>query len=194
MVPEKVRFKSGNVIYESYVDAAEWTIKELSNKALSVVGRYIIQNTRLWLVKAFHFTRKHKAPQRYQYWVMKRESILLVGVQNMKKGAFTSWWGDQLELDKFTPTHTGGQKPGPRGRDGNGNGVPMKYVMSGRYKKGRIPGHGSSFQPRRHLLQKFVYGHIDKIVEIESQYLRIMNEKDAPSIAQSMKEEVDVGS
>lgn len=194
----KISGRTGNVTYESKCDLAKWTMQELTRRALNDVGTYVITNVRLNVEKAFPFTRRkkgskqHRLSERYQKWVRKRETDLVLGIENKKQGAVTAWWADQLELDQFIPTHTGGQKPGPRGKDGDGNAVHMKYVMSGRYKKGRIKGHGSSFQPRRHLLEKFVKGHIAEIVRIESQYLSYMNDESSAmnAIAETADKEI----
>ena len=181
--------RKGNVTFESKCDLAEWTIKELTRRAMNDVGKYIITNVRLNVEKAFPFTirkkgkKGHRLSERYQMWVRKRETDLILGIENKKKGAVTAWWADQLELDTFTPTHTGGQKPGPRGNDAILGSVKMKYEMSGKYKKGRQRGHGSSFYPRRHLLEKFVKSHVDVITKIESQYLELMNDEPAAMAA-----------
>lgn len=197
-VPSVVKIKKGNVEYTGKVDIAKYTLAELTRRAMIDVGKYVITNVRRNVEKVFPFTRRkkgkkgHKLSERYQYWVRKRETDLVLGIENKKEGAVTAWWADQAELDQFTPTHTGGQKTGPRGKDGDGNAVHMKYEMSGRYKKGRTKGHGSSFQPRRHLLEKFVKGHIDEIVRIESQYLSYMNDEDAAraAIAETAEKEI----
>ena len=191
--------RNGEIKLESKCDLAAWTIQELTRRAMNDVGKYIIKNVRLNVEKAFPFTirkkgkKGHRLSERYQYWVRKRETDLILGIENKKKGAVTAWWADQLELDQFIPTHKGGQKPGPRGKDGDGNGVSMKYVMSGRYKKGRTKGHGTSFQPRRHLLEKFVKSHINEIVLIESQYLEYMNDESAAmaAIAETAGKEIN---
>lgn len=180
-VPSVVKIKKGNVEYTSRVDIAKYTLRELTRRAMTDVGRYILANVRMQLRTVFPFTRAGKNSMRYQMWVRRNENDLLVGAENLKKGAKTAWWADQLELDSFTPTHTGGQKPG---------------VKRGPYKKrgeaGTTKAFGSSRFPRRHILQKFVQGHVAKIVEIESQYLGYMNDESAAmaAIAETAEKEI----
>lgn len=171
-VPSVVKIKKGNVEYTGRVDIAKYTMKELTRRAMTDVGRYILANVRMQLRAVFPFTKAGKNSQRYQIWVRKKEGDLFVGAENIKKGAKTAWWADQLELDKFTPTHTGGQKPG---------------VKRGPYQKreGKTVGKtlGTFRYPRRHIMETFVKGHISKIVEIESQYLEYMNDENAAMAA-----------
>ncbi len=88
-------------------------------------------------------------PKRYQYWVPKKEGCLVLGIENRKHGAVTAWWADQLEQDSFV-----GQKK------------PRKSSTSAR-------------SPRRHIMETAVKSNLDKIVEIESQYLRKIGNEDA---------------
>lgn len=193
--PSVVKIKKGNVEYTGKVDIAKYTIKELTRRAMQDVGRYVLYNVRAQLKAGFAFTskggKKQHAPQRYQVWVPKRENYLIIGIENKKHGARTAWWADQLELDQFTPTHTGGQKPGKRTRTENGVKVPVTYRKRGEpYKRKTL---GSPRFPRRHILETFVKGHVDKIVEIEKQYLSYMNDENAAmaAIAETAEKEIN---
>ena len=159
-VPSVVKIKKGNVEYTSKVDIAQYTIQELTRRALLDVGRYVTYNVRKNLRTIFPFTKHHRMSERYQYWVLKKENQLILGVENLKKGAKTAWWADQLEMDSFL-------RPGG----------------------GTTQGQGGIHAPRRHLLETFVKKHIDKIVEIESQYLQtINNESTAVALARATEE------
>lgn len=159
-VPSVVKIKRGNVEYTGKVDVAKYAIQELTRRALLDVGRYVTYNVRKNLKAAFPFTKHHRMAERYQYWVLKKENELILGVENLKKGAKTAWWADQMETNSFL-------RP-----DG-----------------GTTQGQGGIHAPRRHLLEKFVKSHIDKIVEIESQYLKtINNESAAVALARSTEE------
>lgn len=160
-VPSVVKIKKGNVEYTGKVDIAQYTIRELTRRALLDVGRYVTYNVRKNLRSIFPFTKSHRASERYQYWVLKKENQLLLGVENLKKGAKTAWWADQLEMDSFL-------RPG--------GGVSQ----------------GSAHSPRRHLLENFVKSHIDKIVEIESQYLQTINNESAAVALARATEEMEV--
>ena len=160
-VPSVVKIKRGNVEYTSKVDIAQYTIQELTRRALMDVGRYVTYNVRKNLKAAFPFTKHHRMSERYQYWVLKKENQLILGVENRKKGAKTAWWADQLEMDSFL-------------RPGGGS------------------TQGSAHSPRRHLLETFVKKHIDKIVEIESQYLKTINNESAAVALARATEEMEV--
>lgn len=160
-VPSVVKIKKGNVEYTGKVDIAKYTLRELTRRAMLDVGRYVTYNVRKNLRSIFPFTKSHRASERYQYWVLKKENQLLLGVENLKKGAKTAWWADQLELDSFL-------------RPGGGT------------------AQGSAKSPRRHLLETFVKSHIDKIVEIESQYLQTINNESAAVALARATEEMEV--
>lgn len=162
-VPSVVKIKKGNVEYTSKVDIAQYTIRELTRRALLDVGRYVTYNVRKNLKAAFPFTKHHRMSERYQYWVLKKENHLILGVENLKKGAKTAWWADQLEMDSFL-------RPGG----------------------GVSDGLGGIHAPRRHLLENFVKSHIDKIVEIESQYLKTINNESAAVALARATEEMEV--
>ena len=98
-----VRFKKGNVEYVSNVDAANYTIRELTRAALRDVGKFV---TRLVNDKALKLyggglakTNRiipHKGSDRsklaFGYWARKRECDLQVGVKH------DSWYGYDQEL------------------------------------------------------------------------------------------------
>lgn len=162
-VPSVVKIKKGNVEYTGKVDVAKYTIQELTRRSLLDVGRYVTYNVRKNLRIAFPFTKHHRMSERYQYWVLKKENQLILGIENRKKGAKTAWWADQLEMDSFL-------RPG--------GGVSQ--------------GQGGIHAPRRHLLENFVKSHIDKIVEIESQYLKTINNESAAVALARATEEMEV--
>lgn len=162
-VPSVMKIKKGNVEYTGKVDIAKYTIRELTRRALLDVGRYVTYNVRKNIQTIFPFTRFHRASQRYQYWVLKKENELILGVENLKKGAKTAWWADQLETNSFL-------RP-----DG-----------------GTTQGQGGIHAPRRHLLEKFVKSHVDKIVELESQYLTMINNEPAAIAFAKATEDMEV--
>lgn len=98
-----VRFKKGNIEYVSNVDAANYTIRELTRAALRDVGKYV---TRLVNDKALKLyggglakTNRiipHKGSDRtklaFGYWARKKECDLQVGVKH------DSWYGTDQEL------------------------------------------------------------------------------------------------
>ena len=167
-VPSVVTIKKGEVTYIGKVDRAKYTIRELTRRAMQDVGRYITANVRKNLRSAFPFTSARKNSQRYQMWVKKREAILVVGMENVKHGAKTAWWADQLEQDKFIYTPPRKKKK-------------RKIVLDSSVSKTQKSAKtmGTRYFPRRHLLDTFVKGHIAKIVEIESKYLAYMENEAA---------------
>lgn len=128
-VPSVMKFKKGEITFESSVDRANYTINELTRAALKDVGRLIMRECAKSVRAISPLTKKAKyAPRRYQMWVRKQENNLDVGIENTKFGAETAWWADQAEL-------------------------------------------GTHNQPKRGILRSAVYDNIDKIREIEAQYL-----------------------
>lgn len=183
-VPSVMKIKKGEVVFESKCDIAQYTIRELTRRALMDVGRYVSYNVRKNLRSIFPFTKHHRASERYQYWVTKKENELLLGVENLKKGAKTAWWADQLETDSFVIPSGGG-----------GSSVSSGKAKSRAAKKsGKKSGSplGTANVPRRHLLETFTKKHIDKIVEIESQYLKTINNEDAAVALARATEEMEV--
>ena len=135
-VPKSVVILSKKgVEYTSSVDRVNYTITELTRRAMMDVGRFILYEVAAKVRGINKFTKKARyAPKRYQMWVPKRENYLVLGIENTKKGANTAWWADQSEL----------------GTDG---------------------------QPRRGFLTETVRDNIDKIREIEAQYLSAIEDE-----------------
>ena len=147
-VPKSVvKLSKKGVEYTSSVDRVNYTITELTRRAMMDVGRFILYEVAAKVRGINKFTKKARyAPKRYQMWVPKRENYLVLGIENTKKGANTAWWADQSEL----------------GTDG---------------------------QPRRGFLTETVRDNIDKIREIEAQYLSAI-EGENSAIALINEEEV----
>lgn len=147
-VPKSVvKLSKNGVEYTSSVDRVNYTITELTRRAMMDVGRFILYDVSAKVRGMSKFAKKARyAPKRYQMWVPKRENYLVLGIENTKKGANTAWWADQSEL----------------GTDG---------------------------QPRRGFLTETVRDNIDKIREIEAQYLSAIEEENA-AIALINEEEV----
>ena len=79
-VPSVVKIKKGNVEYTGKVDIAKYTLRELTRRAMLDVGRYVTYNVRKNLKAAFPFTKHHRMSERYQYWVLKKENELILGI------------------------------------------------------------------------------------------------------------------
>lgn len=183
-VPSVVKIKKGNVEYTGKVDIAQYTIRELTRRAMLDVGRYVTYNVRKNLISIFPVTKSHRASERYQYWVPKKENYLVLGIENRKKGAVTAWWADQLEMDSFVIPPKGIRKK-----------TIKPFEAEARAVKIRVPGFNfvpTSHIPRRHLLEKFTKTHIDKIVEIESQYLQTINNESAAVALARATEDMEV--
>lgn len=135
-VPKSVvKLSKKGVEYTSSVDRVNYTITELTRRAMMDVGRFVLYQVSAKVRGINKFTKKARyAPKRYQMWVPKRENYLVLGIENTKKGANTAWWADQSEL----------------GTDG---------------------------QPRRGFLTETVRDNIDKIREIEAQYLSAIEDE-----------------
>ena len=128
-IPSPMKFKKGQVTFESSVDRANYTIEELTRGALKDVGRFVLREVAKKVRSINSYTKKSKyASRRYQMWVRKQEGSLDLGIENTKYGAESAWWADQAEL-------------------------------------------GTHNQPKRGFLYSTVYENIDKIREIEAQYL-----------------------
>lgn len=191
-IPRLVKIgRNGEITFESKCDLAQWTIQELTRRAMIDVGKYIITNVRINVETAFPFAKgkkgkkRHKNSERYQYWVPKKENYLVLGIENRKKGAVTAWWADQLELDSFVIPPRGKRKESIS---------PGKAKSRAAKKSGKKSGFplGTANVPRRHLLETFTKKHIDKIVEIESQYLKTINNEDAAVALARATEEMEV--
>lgn len=98
-VPSVIKMKKGGVEYVSKCDRANYYINELTRRALQDVGRFILYKVSAKVRGMSKYTKKMKyAPKRYQMWVRKKETDLILGVENTKKGANSAWWADQSEL------------------------------------------------------------------------------------------------
>lgn len=98
-VPSTMKFKKGQVTYESNIDRANYYISELTRAALKDVGRLVMRECSKQVKSINAFTKKSKyAARRYQMWVRKKENYLDVGIENTKFGAESAWWADQAEL------------------------------------------------------------------------------------------------
>lgn len=184
-VPSVMKIKKGEVVFESKCDLAQYTIRELTRRALLDVGRYVTYNVRKNLKAAFPFTKHHRMAERYQYWVLKKENELILGVENLKKGAKTAWWADQLEIDSFVTPPRIKKTAAAKSEKAKSREAKKKSE-----KKGSELGTANA--PRRHLLEQFTKAHIDKIIEIESQYLRVINNEAAAVALAKATEDMEV--
>ena len=188
-VPSVVKIKKGNVEYTSKVDIAQYTIRELTRRAMMDVGRYVTYNVRKNLRSIFPVTKSHRASERYQYWVPKKENYCVLGIENRKKGAVTAWWADQLEMDSFVIPPKGKRIKTKEPRNPKPFEAECRAATKRQFGFNFVP---TSHIPRRHLLEKFTKTHIDKIVEIESQYLQTINNESAAVALARATEEMEV--
>ena len=188
-VPSVVKIKKGNVEYTSKVDIAQYTIRELTRRAMIDVGRYVTYNVRKNLRSIFPVTKSHRASERYQYWVPKKENYCVLGIENRKKGAVTAWWADQLEMDSFVIPPKGKRIKTKEPRNPKPFEAECRAATKRQFGFNFVP---TSHIPRRHLLEKFTKTHIDNIVEIESQYLQTINNESAAVALARATEEMEV--
>ena len=188
-VPSVVKIKKGNVEYTGKVDIAKYTIRELTRRAMMDVGRYVTYNVRRNLISIFPVTKSHRASERYQYWVPKKENYCVLGIENRKKGAVTAWWADQLEMDSFVIPPKGKRIKTKEPRKPKPFEAECRAATKRQFGFNFVP---TSHIPRRHLLEKFTKTHIDKIVEIESQYLQTINNESAAVALARATEEMEV--
>lgn len=194
-VPSVMKIKKGEIEFESKCDLAKYTISELTRRALMDVGRYVTYGVRKQLRLLLPFTKHHRATERYQYWVPRQENCLVLGIENRKRGAKTAWWADQLELDKFVVPPRGKGKaaaPASAASASKMDTAKKPKARAARKSSGSTGALGTAHAPRRHLLEKFVKGHIDRIVEIESQYLAKINDEDAAVALARAAEDMEV--
>lgn len=85
--------------FTSSVDRVNYTIKELITRANKDVGKFIVKEIQAKVQGVSPFLRKARYPkERYQFWARGKENDLIIGVENVKRGAETAWWADQAEL------------------------------------------------------------------------------------------------
>lgn len=99
-LPKSVtKINRNGVEFTESVDRANYLITELTRAAMKDVARYILRIVRREVRGINSYTRKARyVPNRYQYWVRKKECDLQLGIENTAKGANTAWWADQSEL------------------------------------------------------------------------------------------------
>lgn len=99
-VPDSVvKFKRNGIEYVSSVDRANYFINELTRRALMDVGHFVLKEVSKKVRGLNKYLKKMRyAPRRYQHWVRKKETDLVLGIENTKFGAVTAWWADQSEL------------------------------------------------------------------------------------------------
>lgn len=91
-VPRKMRMRKGNVTYESSIDRAQYTIRELT-RAAQMDSAKLIRKEMLREAKKQPGMRRSKRPSSaFQYWVRKRELDLIIGSKH------DTWYGAQQEL------------------------------------------------------------------------------------------------
>lgn len=155
----KYRKKTGTWEYTSKVDIANYTMRQLTRRALQDVGKVMASycNKEAQKLRGLkNLDMRITKPQNkaaFQYWVRGRENDLQIGPKH------NTWYGVAQELG--WPT-IGGIGSGKKGVPG---------------KKGAVSK--PAIQPRREILFKTVTGNIPKIVEIEALYLSYMNDEAA---------------
>lgn len=97
--PSVVKITRDGVTFTDRSKLVGWTMEQLQRRALIDVGRFLTYEMRRKVRARNKWLQKSKyAPQRYQYWVRRKENDMLIGVENTTKGAVTAWWADQSEL------------------------------------------------------------------------------------------------
>lgn len=90
-----VKFSRNGVEYTSNVDAAQYTIRELTRAALRDVGRFVSRtcNSAAMRLPGMKKSRRVRGKSSaFQYWVRKNEVDLQVGIKH------GTWYGTQQEL------------------------------------------------------------------------------------------------
>ena len=90
-----VKFKKGNIVYTSSVDRAQYTIQELTRAALRDVGKFVARTCNKTAMRLPGLKKSRRVRGRssaFQYWVLKREGHLQVGIKH------GTWYGEQQEL------------------------------------------------------------------------------------------------
>ena len=99
-LPKSVsKIKRDGIEYTSNVDRAAYTLQELSRAALRDVAK-LIRKRMIEKLKKLPGLRRSRRPYRaVQYWVRRRETDLLIGFGNTKKGTSgDTWYAIQQEL------------------------------------------------------------------------------------------------
>lgn len=156
-VPKSVvKLDRNGVTYTSSVDRAAYTIVELTRAALRDVGRFVARQCNAAAMRLPGLGRSKRVRGKtsaFQYWVLKREGNLQVGIKH------NTWYGVAQEL-------------GSAVNGGMGSGIKGQTGQKGTYgKKRQIPKFG--------ILRNTVYNNIPKIVEIESKYLSALEDEAA---------------
>lgn len=139
-MPKSVtKISKKGVTFTSSVDKVNYTIEELTRRALKDVGRFISYTcsqkvNSINSLKNVPYKRRKFFGKSYQYWVRKKEMDLQVGVHNTKYTDKYTWFGGDAEL-------------------------------------------GTNGQPKRAILTESVRENIDKIREIEAQYLSAVDDE-----------------
>lgn len=90
-----VKLSRNGVEYTSNVDAAQYTIRELTRAALRDVGRFVSRTCNSAAMKLPGMKRSRRVRGKssaFQYWVRKNEEDLQVGIKH------DTWYGTQQEL------------------------------------------------------------------------------------------------
>lgn len=90
-----IKIKKDGVLYESNVDACQYTIRELTRAALRDVGKFVCRRTNEKAQKLPGMRRSTRVRGRssaFQYWARKQECDLQVGIKH------GTWYGADQEL------------------------------------------------------------------------------------------------
>lgn len=117
--PAVVKDKNGELIFEDRSALVGWTMYQLQRRALQDVGFILLNATRRRIQQYLLSDEGNPRPRtdkakvkrskngyisnkfnafRYQTWVRKKENDLIIGMENLKMGARSAWWADQIEL------------------------------------------------------------------------------------------------
>ncbi len=95
-IPKSViKFKKGGIVYTSSVDRVQYTLQELTRAALRDVGKFVARTCNSAAMKLPGLKRSRRVRGRtsaFQYWVLKKENYLQVGIKH------GTWYGEQQEL------------------------------------------------------------------------------------------------
>ena len=95
----KMKIRKDGVEFRSNVDAANWTIQELTRAALYDSAK-LLRKRIIDELKKLPGMKRHRRPYRViGYWVRRREGDLQIGFGHTKKGnSGDTWYGIQQEL------------------------------------------------------------------------------------------------